>query len=67
MRLDPQSPQGRSTKDTPEGDLGFALAGFLLPSGRLENDHVVELDDAVAIDIKRLRVLLYRFAVNVES
>ena len=58
MRLDPQSPQGRSTKDKPEGDLGFALAGFLLPSGRLENDHVVE--------IKRLRVLLHRFAVNVE-
>ena len=51
MRLDPQSPQGRSTKDTPEGDLGFALAGFLLPSGRLENDHVVELDDAVAIEM----------------
>lgn len=67
MRLGPERPQVRSTKDKPEIDLAFVLAGFLLLSGRLENDHVVEIDDAVAIEIKRLRVLLHRFAVNVES
>jgi len=56
MRLSPESPQGRSTKDRTDIELGFGPVGFLLFSDRLENDHVVEIDVTVEISRKTGRL-----------